>query len=211
MSFTVCVPWRPDDAERSRNWAWLRPRMQLAGSTLIEGHDPAGAAATRNLLVQQADTEIVVILDADVLAPSEAITDLATLAAQTRGYVAGHTDIHYLTEAQTVEVIAGKDVTYGELERHSRTWFGLVAFPRALWEQVGGFDERFGEWGRFEIAFWHACKTFAPLDRIPGTVYHLWHPARDPVWTPAGNDLLRRYETASGNREAMAALVTEPR
>jgi predicted glycosyltransferase involved in capsule biosynthesis len=52
--------------------------------------------------------------------------------------------------------------------------------PRNIFEQVGGFDEKFVGWGGEDNAFWHSCKIVSgePL-RIDGFVYHLWHEKAD--------------------------------
>ncbi len=206
--FDVCVPFRGDGAERTRNWMHLRPIWEAAGLPVIEGDVGGGAAAARNALIALGSADVVVMLDADVLASPDQVREAAALAARTGGYVAAHTDLHYLTDEQTIRLIGGERMMSGDLENHHRTWFGLIAFPRVLWQEVGGFDERFGEWARFEIAFWWACKTLGgPLARVEGSAFHLWHPAREPVGLAETAALLHRYQAADGDPVAMRELL----
>jgi predicted glycosyltransferase involved in capsule biosynthesis len=78
----------------------------------------------------------------------------------------------------------------------------MLAVPRKLWDEVGGFDERFVGWGGEDNAFWHACTVISGAEpaRVPGYAYHLWHPAasnkRDAQYR-TNRELWRRYSAAN--------------
>lgn len=208
----LIVPWTtPAGAERSRNWSWLRPNWETLGWPLYEAGGP-GAAAARNAAIARGTSEVVFILDADLLLHRAQVRAACDLAVELGGYVVAHTTVHYLDDDETRTLIETGYVGAGrEKPVVAHTWFGAFAVPRALWEEVGGFDERFGAWGRFAIGFWAACKTLAPLGRIPGSAHHLWHPERAFVEDERAAALIRRYRDAEGNPDAMRALIAESR
>jgi GT2 family glycosyltransferase len=55
---------------------------------------------------------------------------------------------------------------------------GAVVVSRAAFEEVGGYDERFVGWGWEDTSFAIALeKLCGPQTRVPGPLYHLWHPS----------------------------------
>lgn len=54
---------------------------------------------------------------------------------------------------------------------------GLLVVSRDGWDRVGGYDERFVGWGHEDSVFNIALLLKAAWDRIPGSAWHLWHPA----------------------------------
>ncbi len=198
----------------SRNWSYLRGRWRDLGWPLYEG-DSVGprfrAAEARNAAIRKGDGEIVFVVDADVLVNPLAAEEAVELAAATGGYVVAHTDLDYLDADATHQLIDTGVAGDGRVGSYHRTWFGAFAVPRALFEKVGGYDERFGEWGQHAMAFWFACRTLGGHNRVPGSAVHLWHPPRVPVTTDAAEALYLRYEAADGDLVEMAKLVWEPR
>ncbi len=85
---------------------------------------------------------------------------------------------------------------------------GVVVMPRAAFDAVGGYDERFKNWGGDDDAMRAAMETlWAPPTRI-GIAYHLWHP-RAVEHSPEQFALADRYGDVSGDRCAMEALLAE--
>jgi predicted glycosyltransferase involved in capsule biosynthesis len=101
------------------------------------------------------------------------------------------------------------------LEWHPNTFSGVLAVPRALWDAVGGFDERFVGWGFEDLAFWSACTALAGgFERIPGRMIHLWHPkgvesGHDRY--AANEELGRRYMQARSSRAETRQIIAERR
>jgi hypothetical protein len=56
--------------------------------------------------------------------------------------------------------------------------------PRAVFDDLGGFDERFKGWGFEDMAFQSAICGLYGYERIPGDVVHLWHPRSEERITP---------------------------
>lgn len=214
MTADVCIAFRGDGAERSRNWSYLRPLWVELGWPLYVADTPGRTfrgPAARNAAAAKGTGDVVFLADADVLVDPAAAIDAVERAQATGRYVAAHTDLHYLDDAATETLIASGKPGPSREETHHRTWFGAFALPRALYDRVGGYDERFGEWGRHSLAFWHACRTLSGLDRVPGTAFHLWHPERPYITTPAAEALYDRYTDADHDPAKMAALVNEAR
>ena len=94
--------------------------------------------------------------------------------------------------------------------------FDVSALHRELWDEIGGFDERFQGWGFEDLCFMHAAGQVGSVNRVPGIVYHLWHPrpeggdADHPNYK-ANEFLWLRYLEARGDRDAMLQLIWEDR
>lgn len=211
----ICVPFRDDGAERSRNWEYLHGYWLRSGLGPLYVGDSAGAVfaapEAKNAAVAQGDGDVVVVMDADMWIAYDQIEAAAKLALRIGGYVVAHTTLFYFDDTMTTAVLRDAQVPRGAAGV-GRTWFGSFAVPRTLWDEVGGFDERFGAWGRHAAAFWEACRTLGGHDRVKGNAYHLWHPSRGEHVTTADAELLRwRYAAADGDPAAMRSLLDEVR
>jgi hypothetical protein len=56
------------------------------------------------------------------------------------------------------------------------SWSCCMVIPRAVWDDLGGFDERFRGWGFEDMALQSIVVGLYGHERIDGDVYHLWHP-----------------------------------
>lgn len=78
------------------------------------------------------------------------------------------------------------------------SWSCCFVVPRAAWERLGGFDERFAGWGFEDMAFQSAACGLIGWERLPGAVLHLWHPRHPGLGQDGANkrrnrQLGRRY------------------
>jgi hypothetical protein len=177
---------------------------------------------------QAGNWEVLVIADADVIVPMPQVERAVMAAVMTGRYTVAGTERIAFAQGATERVLRGwPRERWGELRiercrehrpcRVSTHDFNsnIVAVPRALWEEVGGFDERFEGWGHEDGAFVAAVTTYWPgVERIPGTVYHLWHeraPERSRAHPRYGRnrDLRVRYTEARGDPGAMRDLLDE--
>lgn len=100
--------------------------------------------------------------------------------------------------------------------RHPNTYSGALAVTRALWDVIGGFDNRFVDWGWDDLAFWAACCAIGgDYHRIAGDAFHLWHPRSraENEENPFHNQnevLGRRYLAAKDDQDGMLAILREP-
>lgn len=215
---TVCVPWRstPDRVsgrERARKW-WLDH-----GFTVIDADSDADKPflcnQARNNAVRQADTDIVVLADADTV-PG----DVNQIRAAVQLIAAGQADVvwpftvyrHMPVSAVTAQDLASVPPIN---EFHHGSPGGVVVFDKAKFWSIGGYDERFvpGAWAWDDTAFMYAAQTLLRVARLDGVVYSFDHevdnagqPGRDINASP-NKKRFRLYERALNKPELMRKLV----
>lgn len=219
---SVLVPANFDCAHRRAAWRHVEqhyrtnhPDWQLVvgdhgGGAWCKGRAVAAAAA-------RADGDVLVIADADVYTAPAALEQAVSVAATGEQWAIPHKLVHRLTEAETARVLAGHEprraaVTIAPYE--GAAGGGLVAIPRAMWDEVGGIDTGFVGWGREDHSLgWALSAMFGWHVRGTGLLWHLWHPGgeggRQP--TDANRDLGQRYRKARQAPLVMAALIAERR
>jgi predicted glycosyltransferase involved in capsule biosynthesis len=217
MNLVMLVPWRSDGAERATNWAYLRRYWERHGwgGMIFEGDSEGSFSRARALNVaaeRAGDWDAGLICDADVyVAASQADRALAC-ALQTGTYTVAHSEIRYLGSEATLRVIEhGRDIRSVVAEETvGETWESCFAIRRDLWDQVGGFDERFHGYGFQGVAFFCAAATLGGRERIEGLAYHLAHPYVDRSAEPhfaANSELADHYLAAVDDPEAMLAVL----
>lgn len=215
------VPWRPDGEYRDRLWAFCRSYWEAACPDIeIHTADQPGTfsrAASINRAAR-GDWDVAVILDADVVSDGEQVYAAIERALATQRLTLAFTHYAGLAPHMTNRVIDGYEGSrdHGVRYRSEQHESSIVAVPRALFDRVGGFDERFVGWGQEDVAFAMACRVLGgELERVAGTVWHLWHPRspeRDrglPTYQ-AAQALGARYRLAT-SPELMQALLSEER
>jgi len=215
----VLVPRRAGVPERDAIWAWCRRIWEQQGWPVFEGHhDEPGlfnASKARNAAAQAAgDWDVAIFADADTVPWDwRSVREAVGVAARTGHFVRPFRTYHMLDEEASRSFMET-----GVLPKRGMRWLresaygGIHVVPRRLWDASGGYDERFLGWGSEDAAFEFACRVLGGFTRLPGDVYHLWHPMqqRDPS-TPqfqANVALGARYR-AIRRPSAMRALIAE--
>lgn len=160
------------------------------------------------------DWDLAVLIDADILpATIEQVRRAVARAARRGRLTFAHDRRVALTGHATLQVLAGADPAALECEADDpNTFSSLSVIPRALWDAVGGFDERFDGWGGEDIAFMSACLSLAGIDRVGGDIFHLWHPTDGHdthARYPDNEALMFRYLAVKGDRAGTLALLEE--
>lgn len=214
MEVVVIVPRRPDPW-RDRLWRYVRAHLsrsvewEVAEGFSEEG--PFNKSAAINSAARR-PWRVAVILDAETVVDGPRLR-AAVNAARQGLLVVPHDHFRSLTRRGTNEVLQGKALPEEAPVRWVRreTKGSCLCIGRELWEEVGGFDERFRGWGFEDAAFYAACRQLAGVHRIGGPVHHLWHP-RSPEKDPRKPDYIRnrelgeRYKQAQGQAEMKAIL-----
>lgn len=236
MSVSVIIPFRPgprrrgqrvperDGASREDIFDWVLRRWEaLCPSYEIVVADSDATAfnrsAARNQAFRRSSGDVVIVADADV-APHHGALQWAVPDVEEgfSDWVIGFNRYVQLTGRQTRLVLAmdpPREVGVPDRPRWSTDQgnAGLLIMRRSAFEEVGGYDERFTEWGWEDWAFANALHTLVhPLVTVPYPLIHLHHP-RDPdrrqqkrrmeaLWKP--------YERAFGDAEAMRAVIDDP-
>jgi glycosyltransferase involved in cell wall biosynthesis len=108
---------------------------------------PSGPAVARNRAAAVATGELLVFVDADVVAASDSIRGMCRLL-ESNPEIAAVFGAYDLSPAETNFWSQYKNLSHACVHesgnRHAVTfWAGLGAMRRAVFEEVGGFDERF--------------------------------------------------------------------
>lgn len=231
MNIRVVVPRRADAGHRDRIWTYCRAYWKRElGWDMVEGTHYDGPW-NRPKAVHQAtegDWDVVVILDADVIVDAERIREGVQLAAETGEMVLPYERRWFVDAAGTRMVLdGGYDGDWAKIARADK-YLGFCSsaniIPRALWDEIGGMDERFAGWGGDDDALNAACLALAGVRRLPGILWHLHHqidPTRqealdaDRLRRPCAGyrqtSLLAARYRSTTTREAMRALLDEPR
>lgn len=183
---------------------------------IVEGFSESGPfnrAAAINLAARQRPWQVAVILDADTVVDPERLR-VGVEAASQELLVLPHDSFRSLTRRATGQVLAGRILPEeGEVRWvRAETKSSCLCIGRGLWDEVGGFDQRFRGWGFEDAAFYAACRQLAGVQRIGGPVHHLWH-LRSREKDPGRPDYARnrklaeRYKRAGGS--AMRELLAE--
>jgi glycosyltransferase involved in cell wall biosynthesis len=162
-------------------------------------------ASSINLGAKQADGDVLLICDADLVVPLDQLEAAAALAED--GMVVPFSHIVNLTREQTAAVVRGADV---EAQRGRPTLAGdggACLIDCITFDTVGGYDPRFRGWGHEASAFVAAVDTLVdPVRRTEGLAYHLDHPADRN--RPSANEALgARYANARGDLVGMRLLA----
>lgn len=187
MDVAVLVPRRAGIEDRDRLWSFARAWWEHDHPDwrIVEGHHnvgPFNRGAALNTAARNAGAwDVAVIIDSDVLIDPQPVRSAVELAAQSNRMVLGFHDRVHLSPHGTEKVLNGFRGNWenrGMVKRRFRdSCSSCVVVNRALWDRVGGFDERFDGWGWEDVAFRVACETLGDGDMIKmaGTLYHLWH------------------------------------
>ena len=231
MKVSIVVPFRPDGAERDRNWAYVRKRYETLYPDweIVEGTcgEPWRKGVAVNAAVKRARGDVLIISDADVLIPAQALRD-AVKRLDKAAWVVPHRMVYRLSEETTQAVLDGrlvanpKPLRGGVIRtRRGASGGGITVTRREGYEAVGGIDERFEGWGGEDICFAMALDTLiGPHLRLNEVMWHLYHeamPRRDggPNHQHGGRAseeseaLAAEYVKASGDPVAMQTLIEE--
>lgn len=184
MKVAFIAPRRPDGGRRDVLWAFCQQWWadRFPGWPIHTADTPGvfNRGAAINLAASQApDADVLVIIDGDVVADETQVQAAVDRAAETGRLTFAYTEYRGVNEAMSDRVLAGFDGNWtpGVRTKMNRHVSSILAVPRALWDQVGGFDERCEGWGQDDLIFAHCCRVLGGgCERIPGMVWHLHHP-----------------------------------
>lgn len=234
MKAVILVPRRDDNGPRDELWAWCKGWWEREQShmPIVEGYHTDGlfnrSAAINRASTLAGDWDVAVIIDADVICDPNRVKEAVTMALQTGSMILPHTVRYDLSPRASVQARQNPNVLLGDttdspywMRRNVKHIYSVdnghpsvssvVVVPRSLWEQVGGFDEAFSGWGFEDTAFAAACETYGGIVRMPGAVWHFWHPTakegkRGTASWSANSTRGQLYRTAIGNKDAIEAI-----
>lgn len=219
MKAVILSPFRPDGAERIRNWKhaykfWTGMGLGIYTADTVGDFQRAYA---RNLAAELAGAwDVALFTDADIILDSLDQADAAIMRTwRTGAYTVAYSHLHYITEDGMKNLLKGLPPSHFDWdEAVAHTWECCFAVRRDVWDQVGGFDERFRGYGGQVAAFFYAYATFGGRERIRGSAYHLPHPLVDRSQDKhfeANKRLAERYRAAVDDVHAMREILGEKR
>jgi len=194
VTVEVIVPFGGADVARlnclDTVLAFYRDEFPDCPVKFAHGPLPFNRARAVNEIVRASTAEIVVLNDADTLAPAEQIREAVRLAEEAPGFVWAYTLYLRLSRTVTEESRDWRDALtapaeWGMVGAGSQ---GASAVRRDWFLNLGGLDERFSGWGYEDLEFnWRADAT-GTSRRVPGEIRHLWHGDRRPDDSPLSAD-----------------------
>lgn len=235
----VLIPYRPDPWRRRLLNIVMR-HYRRGGYPVVLGQGEHPGPFNRSAKVNEARRladyaapdgvryPTLIVADGDVLPDLDALAKAVELSRGSGTLVYPFEEWRALDKRFTRRIVAeeARRAPLDDLggprwhEATTRTYpslSGAFAIPTALYDAIGGFDERFEGWGWEDRAFYEAAITMGGIDRaprLPGDLWHLWHPKsaeKDPTAEPyrRGRALRDRYVEASGDPDAMARILFE--
>lgn len=226
MTAAVVTPVGMGSIERAQAWSVVKRHLWDRGYPVltnpidpyqqqwVKAHAVRAAIDAANPTVP--DDTVLLIHDADVMVPAQAMT-AAVQAVESGEYqwAIPHRLVWRLTRRATAQFNeTGFVPEAAELERHPYIGVpggGVVVLRRDLYDRVP-LDPRFVGWGDEDVAWGWALHTLAGAPwRGDDHLVHLWHPHAAPQQRhnsdPEAVQLWRRYRAARDRPEQMAALV----
>jgi glycosyltransferase involved in cell wall biosynthesis len=221
---TVVIPYRPQEHPfRVANCQRVERHLSdvLPGCPIIladDGRAPFSRACSINEGVKEAETEVVIISDADVIVHRGQLERAIDLANDGHpGLIIPFERYLYLTKGESRRIVSTSKLPF----RPAVEWTmgnsvgPCVVVRRDSFLKIKGYDPRFRGWGFEDVAFNDTALTvLGPTHRIPGDLWHLWHPVdktnntENPHYQ-ANLSLCQRYVAAKGDPGAMMALRNE--
>lgn len=194
MRTVFLVPRRDDHGHRDRLWAYCRRRWEdyFPDVPVYEGHHndgPFNRAAAVNTAARLADADgrwdLGIVIDSDVFLRVSDVRAAIESAAKSGRITWPHTRWRELREDWTARVLRepmdlGPEPTRDDMDlmvgvTNPISWSCCMVVPRAVWDDIGGMDERFRGWGWEDMAWQSLVVGLYGYDRLPGDVLNLWH------------------------------------
>jgi hypothetical protein len=221
----ILVPRRLDHGPRDETWAWCKAWWQSHVSLpIFEGHHVEGlfnrslalnrAASLANLL--EGTWDVALVIDADVICDPEQVQEAIERAHQEQRIYLAFSRRHNLTERGSRKVMGGEQGSWRRYigKTYNDMASSAIAIPRATWDLLGGFDEKFEGWGFEDSAFALAYETLTgnTIQKVPGELWHFYHPTapegkRGSPSYQANRSRMEAYRAALGNKDITRALI----
>lgn len=201
MRVVFLVPRRKDNGPRDALWAYARRRWEtlFPDWPVIEGHHDDGpfnrSKAINRAAEEAGEWDVAIVIDSDVMVSRAQVVAAVERASEPGGPVTwAHRRWRGIRRDATERLVADRYVWGDELDRdeldlivertNPLSWSCCIAIPRWVFDDLGGFDERFEGWGFEDMAFQSVICGLYPWDRIEGDVVHLWHPRSEERIVP---------------------------
>ncbi len=226
----VLIPWRGGDVDREFAWNLVKRRWAETEFEVYVADSPKRKKFNRAAAINEAakaagDWDVAIIADADTWDNISACRRAVAYVTKNGGacvpwnvrYKLNQHGTLRFAEMDPKKVKVPTDLDTDDPTRTSgvvpNKRGGAIVVTRECFDEVGGFDEGFTDWGHEDRAFRLAVETLTDrrLMDLSAKCYHLWHPlaSTDRKGTTKGRERFERYTEAHGDREAMTLLLKE--
>lgn len=190
MRTVILVP-RRSHPERDKLWDWCKARWEalFPEFPIFEGHHNDGpfnrSAAVNRAARLAGDWDQAIVIDADIFIRASSVRKAVATATKTGKVTWAHRRWRGVHQDWTNRIVndkrdfgpelAGTDMDIFVERTNPISWSCCIVIPRSVWDDMGGFDERFRGWGFEDMAFQSIVCGLYGHERIEGDVYHLWH------------------------------------
>ncbi len=169
MKAIVIIPYSP---RPNREGPLQRVKDHLATTPwdyviAFDEHKPFRHGKAMNEAIRRTSADMLIMNDADTIAPLEQMLAAVQLAEDQPGLVFAFTDYIRLNE----------DGSRG-MKLHDPAGHVCAAITRECFDEVGGYDEGYVGWGMEDRDFNRRVEKLWPIRRVPGEVIHYWHGER---------------------------------
>ena len=225
MTATVCIPWRPSPS-RMAPYRRVVQFWQQTGWPIVSADSDTqifSAAQARNNAVRQAETETVILCDADTIPPMD---NVLTAVTDPVGVTYLH-EIWRLIPADWTDKPISEFPNAPVLKEFTASFCGAIVTTATEYWRLGGQPEEFEGWGYEDTAFHLVVLAQSTFRRMPGVTYSFEHNDRDgnadtPGWSRDfdrnkerfelyrnrhDHELFERYSNAEDRERLTAELV----
>lgn len=216
---SVLVPWSGNCPHRLAAWQYVRSwyRINFPDWDIVRGHGGDGpwckARAVADALAQT-DGEILIVADADCVAPEVGLAVQAV--ASGAPWAMPHHMVHRLSEKATAAVLSGthpeaitrQRENYAQMPYAGYPGGGVTVISREVYADTP-LDPRFTGWGQEDQSWALAlnCLHGTPWRKWRAPLWHLWHPPQQRLSRSTGSQASRelhaRYQRLRSSPEAM--------
>jgi len=201
---TVCIPWRPSPSRMAPFRRVMEFWQQTDWPIITADSDTEvfSAAQARNNAVRQAETEIVILCDADTLPPMD---NVVTAVGDPVGVTYLH-DTWRLIPVGWVDRPISEFAKAPVLKEFTNSFCGAIVTTATEYWRLGGQPEEFEGWGYEDTAFHMGVLTQSTFRRMPGITYSFEHNAPDgsadtPGWSRDFDRNKARFEQYRKRRD----------
>ena len=170
---TVCIPWRPSPS-RMAPFRRVMEFWQQSGwpiATADSDTEIFSAAQARNNAVRQAETETVLLCDADTFPPMD---NVFAAVANPVGVTYLH-DTWRLIPADWADQPISEFPNAPVLKEFTNSFCGAIVTTTTEYWRLGGQPEQFSGWGYEDTAFHLGVLARSTFRRMPGVTFSLEH------------------------------------
>jgi predicted glycosyltransferase involved in capsule biosynthesis len=165
---------------------------------------PFSRASARNSVFEDKleDTDTIFFSDADIITPEDQIRSAVKKSSETDEMILAYSLLSKMNYEETCAFVSKRKLVKSR-KMIKFQCSGSFAITTTLLKEVGGYDERFTEWGCEDRVFFYLAaflRNKSYCERLPGIAYHLFHPRSKNAGRRflAENDLHREYLQAFG-------------